>query len=193
MEKPKKPSATQTAAPKRRRGRQEFHAGHGHGVTLETVATESGRSIDELSLVDYARAAAEALRRAHPQVVFTSGRRDSQAQASAMAGNVVQRRRWIADTYTDTAESRALQQWVDNHPTATTQAAIAAGLAGVMANWTDAQKSRLSRHFGGQAFDVQPVGGQAGEAIKATIKSLPRRRRFLQSEGGLTIWHVDFE
>ena len=42
-----------------------------------------------------------------------------------------------------------------------------------METWTDAQRAKLSRHFAGLAFDVQPVFGSPGEAIKATIRKLP--------------------
>jgi len=110
-----------------------------------------------------------------------------------MAGNVVQKRNWIADTYVASTERDDLQAWVDANPIATTKEAIANGLAGIMSNWTDDQKGRLSRHFSGQAFDVQPVAGSTGEDIKAAIKSLPNLRKFLDNEGGLVIWHADFQ
>lgn len=110
-----------------------------------------------------------------------------------MASNVVKNRKWIEETYADNPESRSLQRWVDDHPTAKSQAAIAAGLAAVTATWTDAQKQRLSRHFSRQAFDVRPVAGAAGAKIKKTIKALPNLRKFLEKEGGLVRWHADFE
>ena len=52
--------------------------------------------------------------------------------------------------------------------------------------------ARLSKHFSGQAFDVQPVAGAAGSAIKKTIRALPKLNNFLEKEGGLVRWHADF-
>jgi hypothetical protein len=152
-----------------------------------------GKSIEDLHLVEYAVAAAKKLKAAHSSIVFTSGRRDVTAQARAMAGNLLKNRQWIKQTYRLTAESRALQTWVDDHPAAKTKAAIAAGLESVMKSWSDAQKRNLSRHFSGQAFDVAPVAGAAGAKIKKTIRALPNLRRFLDKEGGVIIWHADFE
>jgi hypothetical protein len=148
-------------------------------------------TISDLRLVDYARDAAAALLAAHPNVVFTSGRRSVNQQADAMAENTVENRRYIEQTYAANPESRSLQQWVDDHPEATSKAAISIGLEDIMRNWTDTQKKTLSRHFSGQAFDVQPVDD--GDAIKETIRSLPNLRQFLESRGGLTRWHADFE
>jgi hypothetical protein len=152
-----------------------------------------GMSVDELELVDYAKAAAVTLQTDFPDVIFTSGRRNVTQQANAMAGNVVQNRHWIAETYVDSQERDALQAWIDANPQATTKDAIASGLSGIMSSWTDDQKSGFSRHFSGQAFDVHPVAAARGDAIKAEIKSLPNLRKFLESEGGLVIWHADFE
>jgi hypothetical protein len=150
-------------------------------------------SVDDLDLVDYAKAAAVNLQTDFSDVIFTSGRRNVTQQANAMAGNVVQNRNWVAETYAASKERDALQEWIDDNPTVTTKDPIAAGLVGIMSNWTDDQKSGFSRHFSGQAFDVQPVVGARGDAIKAAVKSLPDLRKFLDSEGGLVIWHADFE
>jgi hypothetical protein len=152
-----------------------------------------GLSVDDLNLVDYAKAAANQLQSDFPDVIFTSGRRDVTQQADAMGANLVQNRNWIADTYIVSKERDDLQAWVDANPTATSKDAIATGLAAIMSNWTDDQKSRFSRHFSGQAFDVQPVAGTSGDTLKAGIKSLPNLRKFLDNEGGLVIWHADFE
>jgi len=149
--------------------------------------------IDDLDLVDYANEAAEKLQADYPSVVFTSGRRSVREQADAMAGNIVQNRKWIEQTYLKSDERDSLQKWVDEHPEATTSTAIADGLFAIMDGWSDGQKANLSRHFSGQAFDVRPVAGNSGDEIKAAIKKLPRLRKFLEKEGGLTIWHADFE
>jgi hypothetical protein len=159
----------------------------------DSLLLKSGLSIDELKLVDYAKKAAEKLLLDFSDVVFTSGRRDVAQQASAMAGNVVHNRNWIAETYVPSPERDSLQGWVDANPEATAKDSIAAGLAGIMSLWTDDQKRKLSRHFSGQAFDVQPMSGTRGDDVKAAIKHLPNIRKFLENEGGLIIWHADFE
>jgi hypothetical protein len=150
-------------------------------------------AISDLDLVGHAKDGAEALLRAHPDVVFTSGRRSLQQQAGAMAGNVVRNRNWIRDTYAESPERYELQTWVDSHPDALTREQIMAGLRTVMSGWNDARKMRLSRHFAGFAFDVQPVAGARGEAIKTAIRALSHLRRFLDTEGGMVIWHTEFE
>lgn len=168
---------------------QDLQARRGLSPLSNTVLT----AISDLDLAGHAKDGAEALLRAHPAVAFTSGRRSVQQQASAMAGNVVGNRNWIRDTYAESPERYELQTWVDSHPDATTRDQIMAGLRTVMNGWNDARKVRLSRHFAGLAFDVQPVVGAVGEAIKTTIRALPHLRRFLDSEGGSVIWHAEFE
>jgi hypothetical protein len=150
-------------------------------------------AISDLDLAGYAKDGAEALLRTHPAVVFTSGRRSVQQQADAMAGNVVGNRNWIRETYAESPERYELQTWLESHPDAATRDQIMAGLRTVMNGWNDGRKTRLSRHFAGLAFDVQPVAGAVGEAIKATIRGLPHLRRFLDTEGGKVIWHAEFE
>jgi hypothetical protein len=150
------------------------------------------RSIDDLNLQAYVKTAAQQLLTAHPSVVFTSGRRTIKEQADAMAGNVVANRRYIEQTYAASSERDALQKWVDDNPEATTKTAISNGLQGIMNGWNDSQKRKLSLHFSGEAFDVKPVTGSAGDEIKKTTKNLPKLRKFLESEGGLTIWHAEF-
>jgi hypothetical protein len=150
-------------------------------------------AIPELDLAPAALNGATTLLAAHPGIVFTSGRRDVTAQARAMASNIVANRQWVAETYKATPERAALQDWVDAHPAANTQAAIADGLAAVMAPWNDVQKGRLSKHFSGQAFDLQPMApGAAADAVKAAIHALPGAPLFLEREGGLLRWHVQF-
>jgi hypothetical protein len=147
--------------------------------------------IEALDLSPTARAAAYALRKAHPGVVFTSGRRGKQQQAHAMASNVVSNRSWIKQTYADNAASRACQQWVDDNQTQKTQDEITAGLKGVMDGLADEVLAKLSKHLSGDAFDVQPVTADA-DAIKQTIRGLTGITLFLEREGGLVRWHAQF-
>jgi len=59
----------------------------------------SDPQIEALDLAVTARIAAYALKKAHPSVKFTSGRRDKADQADAMANKVVKNRKWIEQTY----------------------------------------------------------------------------------------------
>jgi len=165
------------------------HMGLGHAFQLEAP----GKSIDDLDLGASAKAAAQSLLNQFPdQVKFTSGRRTVASQASAMAPNVVKNRNWIQETYKDTPQRAGLQKWVDDHPAATTAAAIAAGLESVMNSWTLDQQRNFSRHISGDAFDVQPVAGDTGQKIKEAIGKLPKLQWHTFEEGGLEIWHAQF-
>ena len=148
--------------------------------------------IDALKLAPVARAAAIALRWKHPGVKFTSGRRAVADQARAMSQNVAKNRKWIAQTYISTPERRELQAEVDKLGPHATAETIAHVLGSLMEDWTDAQKGRVSKHFSGEAFDVQPVPGKEGDAIKASIRKLPGLVKFLETEGGLIRWHAQF-
>jgi peptidoglycan hydrolase-like protein with peptidoglycan-binding domain len=161
-------------------------------AALDARAPGGAAKVKALNLAPAAHKAALVMVATWPDTVFTSGRRGYEDQARAMAGNVVRNRKWIGQTYTATAESQRLQLWVSSHPEANTAAEIASGLAAIMASWTDAQKARLSRHFSGEAFDVQPVRTATGEARKATLRSLPGLGKFLEKEGGLVRWHAQF-
>jgi hypothetical protein len=144
-----------------------------------------------LELAEPARSAATTLLVKHPDIKFTSGRRDAASQAHAIASNVVHNRQWIQQTYAAPNERAELQQWVDTHPEATTQEQIATGLRHILDTWSDDKRARLSKHFAGLAFDVQPVTKDA-EQIKADIRALDGLGKFLDKEGGQVVWHAQF-
>ena len=108
-----------------------------------------------------------------------------------MASNVVKNRKWIEETYVQSALRTACQEWVDAHPEKRTEAEIATGLTSVFDGATDADLGKLSKHLSGEAFDVQPVDKDA-DAIKKTIRGLAGLGRFLDKEGGLVRWHAQF-
>jgi peptidoglycan hydrolase-like protein with peptidoglycan-binding domain len=149
-------------------------------------------AIEKLNLLEPARSGAYAIKRKHPWVVFTSGRRDAAGQAWAMAGNVVRSRPWIGQTYARNPVSIAAQAWVDAHPEARTQQAIADGLLSVFRQFSPRDLGRLSFHMSGLAFDIRPVPAQES-AIRQTVNSIPGVKEFLTKEGDLIIWHVGFQ
>jgi hypothetical protein len=147
--------------------------------------------IEALDLAPVARTAAYALKKAHPGVKFTSGRRDKNDQARAMASNIVSNRKWIEQTYKPSTLRTKCQEWVDRNPDKKTQADIAEGLLSVFNMANDADLGKFSKHLSGEAFDVQPVERDAA-AIKKTIRGLPGLDDFLDKEGGLVRWHAQF-
>ncbi|HVN91562.1 MAG TPA: hypothetical protein VMT61_17235 [Candidatus Binataceae bacterium] len=167
----------------------------GKGVAPAAPSPPSGFALDPaieaLNLQDTAKKAAYILKKAHPHVVFTSGRRDKAGQASAMASNVVHNRKWIVQTYVPSVARDRCQQCVDQNPSKTTTSSIAALLLEVLENLADDVLSHLSKHLSGDAFDVEPVT-QDAEAVKQTIRSLPGLSKFLDHEGGLVRWHAQF-
>jgi hypothetical protein len=160
----------------------------GSGVA---APAENDAEIEALNLAETARKAAYALKKAHPSVKFTSGRRSKEDQARAMASNVVNNRKWIEQTYANSPLRKKCQEWVDNNPSKKTQAEIADGLVSVFNTVTDADLGKFSKHLSGEAFDVQPVDKDA-EAIKKTIRGLAGLGKFLDTEGGLVRWHAQF-
>lgn len=146
-----------------------------------------------LNLDSWAREAATLIATEFAEISFTSGRRDAADQARAMAQNVVvppANLKWIEETYRDTPERAMLQQWVDQHPQATTVTELAAGLLGVMKAWPAARLANFSRHLSGLAFDIQPFSGGNAAKVKARMKTLPHLHQVLFKEGGAVRWHV---
>jgi hypothetical protein len=163
-------------------------------AAAQKAGSDAGKTdpdIEALNLSDTAKKGAYELKRQYPAVVFTSGRRDKSAQASAMASNVVLNRTWIKETYASNDASKACQKWVDDNPDKKTKDEIAAGLKSVMDGLTDDQLGQLSKHLSGDAFDVQPVDKDA-DGIKKAIRGLPGLGKFLEKEGGLIRWHAQF-
>lgn len=185
---PSKSAAPRKAAAKAPVSRSAVPRARGLPVA---VALAIDAAIEALDLGPVAKAAAYALKRAHPSVKFTSGRRGKADQARAMASNVVKNRRWIEQTYAASPLRSTCQQWVDAHPQKTTQAEVAVGLLAIFDAAGDAALGRFSKHLSGAAFDVQPVDG--GEAVKQTIRSLAGLDKFLDKEGGLVRWHAQFD
>ncbi len=164
--------------------------GKRRAATAKAVPSEDD-AIEALQLAPKARRAAYALKQAHPSIRFTSGRRSTRDQARAMAGNVVKNRKWIEATYRASAVRTKCQEWVDTHRDKKTKAEIAKGLLAVLDTFGAVALGRFSRHLSGNAFDVQPVE-KGAKAIKETIRALPGLDKFLEKEGGLVRWHVQF-
>jgi hypothetical protein len=169
----------------------------GTGASFSTAPASAAATpatdpqIEALNLASTAKKAAYELKKKHPAISFTSGRRNKDDQARAMAGNVTKNRKWIEQTYSKSTAREKCQKWLDDNPDKITKDDIKTGLASVLEDLTDAELARLSKHLSGDAFDVKPVDADA-DKIKKTIRSLTGLTRFLDSEGGLTRWHAQF-
>lgn len=149
-------------------------------------------TIDEMLLAPIAKAAAQSLLAQHPNVIFTSGRRDLLGQARSMAQNVVKNRKWIEQTYLPSMASRELQLFVDENPSSNGVQSLTLGLNSVLVRLPPGEAGKISKHLSGMAFDVQPVTGPTRDAVIATIMALPGLDKFLQKEGGLERFHLQF-
>lgn len=153
-----------------------------------------GLSIAQMKLSRIAREGAERLQAECPWVVFTSGRRDLDEQAHAMAVNVSLNRNWIRETY---LHADSLHQWVMAHPEADTAKALHEGLYQHLLSLPDSAVFKISYHLTGDAFDVRPMVHEGkstlyGEKILDVMRSLPGLDKVLLKEGGLVRWHAQF-
>lgn len=162
----------------------------GRAPVDQQSANREPLSMGEDGLVGTAREAARLLRERFPEIVFTSGRRDVARQARAMAHNVTLNRRWVVQTYRRSAQRDALQQWLDENPSVRAEGPIAEAFATIMSAWSPPMRARFSKHFSGLAFDIRPL---AAPGARSFIRALPGLTNFLEREGGLTIWHLEFQ
>ncbi len=150
--------------------------------------------LSELGLTGNALLAATEFEAKFHDAFFESGKRSLESQASAMADNVYRAGfSWIKDTYSPSPVRDECQVWVDYHQPTTTLS-IAAGLLSVMSRFSAEELSHLSKHLSGEAFDVKPRVGLVGRLMHSFLNGLARKYsgRFLDHEGELTIWHLQF-
>lgn len=157
----------------------------------EELKDRQGR---RLNLKEPAEAAARELLRLFPDVVFTSGRRDLMGQCRAMAENVAQAgHAWLSRTYKWSPALQALADWLKARPKLKDAAAIGAGFFAILSGMQEAEVNKLSLHLSGLAFDVKPMHGDHGAQVKKAIRHLPHLEKFLEREGGLERWHLQFK
>jgi hypothetical protein len=161
-------------------------------VTNGAKEEKKDPEIEALDLGDTARKAAYELKKAHPKVKFTSGRRSIDDQARAMSQNIVTDRQYIESTHKASTLKTKLQKWVDDNPDKKTQKEIQDGLMSVFNTASESELDDFSAHRKGNAFDVQPVEKDA-DAIKKTIRGLKNLDLFLEKEGNKVRWHAAFK
>lgn len=154
----------------------------------------SKSDIDALRLAPRAKVAAVLLNEMFPEVVFTSGLRDINKQAGAMAKNVLRNPLWIGQTYLKGAELQATLDRIKPQTQAAAHLAILEYLQSKPESWL----AEFSRHFVGYAFDVQPVVDitgiptAQGHKIIECLRFKLGAEKVLLKEGGLVVWHVQF-
>lgn len=163
----------------------------------------AGLTIQEMRLSPNAAKAAALVMKAHPDAVFTSGRRDILDQARVMAANVVRYGpAWLDDTYKNKQIVRVLMTYTEeNKDKASSVALLSQGFY-----------RELMEHFSGHLMQFPHVRGDAfdiawprlkdglidrikGEAICATIEALPVElglQLLLKKEGRHHVIHAQF-
>ena len=150
--------------------------------------------LDQLRLAPRAKTGAVLLNERFPDIQFTSGLRDIQAQARVMATNQLRKPFWIRDTY---LRGKELQRLLDTQ-TLNTQLELQAFIQKWLEGQTSEQLAQLSRHLGGYAFDIKPSVDRKGYTntqgfdMISFIHTVVQPEKFLQWEGGLQIWHLQF-
>jgi len=150
--------------------------------------------LDQLRLAPRAKTGAVLLNERFPDMQFTSGLRDIHAQARVMATNQLRKPFWIRDTY---LRGKELQRLLDTQ-TLNTQLELQAFIQKWLEGQTSEQLAQLSRHLGGYAFDIKPSVDRKGYTntqgfdMISFIHTVVQPEKFLQWEGGLQIWHLQF-
>lgn len=150
------------------------------------------QEIEKLNLNPTAKNAAYQLKQKYPNIVFLSGARTLEQQALAMAHNIHQDQNYIKKTYKDQFVNKTLQDWVDTKVSkSSTEKQIADGLYDIIKDWSTELQLRMSKHLSGDAFDIAPVVKNANQ-VKDCINKLSGKSAFLDHEGKLERWHIQF-
>jgi hypothetical protein len=162
-----------------------------------------GLTVDEMHLSPNARRAAELVLAEHPDVIFTSGRRDAMGQARAMAVNTIRYGvDWLGQTYRNQEMVQQLKIWMARNPERTSSEKLMA--LGFYDTLIAQQAGQLAQfpHCRGDAFDIQcprfesgQIDEQAVLRIQHTIETLPVElglQLILTREGSLRIIHAQF-
>lgn len=160
-------------------------------------------TIDQMQLAPNARRAAVLVQESHPNVVFTSGRRDMRGQASAMAENTIRHGvGWLRSTYKNQEMVSQLEDWMEAHLDLT--ASKQAMTEGFYQTLVTLQAGRLTQfpHCRGDAFDIHcprygdgRIDEQSVSQIKHTIERLPITlglQLILTHEGNHRVIHAQF-
>lgn len=165
----------------------------------------AGFTIQELRLSHIAERAARLVLERHPEVVFTSGRRDLMDQARAMAQNAVTfGATWLDDTYKNKRIVHHLMTYMEENPDHCRDAKILGHHFYEQLQEHFAGDLMKFPHVRGNAFDIAwprlangLINRPDGERICRTIELLPIEYDIpldllLRKEGRLDVIHAQF-
>lgn len=165
----------------------------------------AGFTIQELRLSHIAERAARLVLERHPEVVFTSGRRDLMDQARAMAQNAVTfGATWLDDTYKNKRIVHHLMTYMEENPDHCRDAKILGHHFYEQLQEHFAGEYAKFPHLRGDAFDIRYprlknglYDRPSGDRIMATLRSLPEHGIAIDwvtdREGALTVIHAQFK
>jgi len=165
----------------------------------------AGLTIQELRLSPTAEKAALLVKQAHPDAVFTSGRRDLMDQARVMAQNAIQYGpSWISDTYRNRRMVAVLMTYMEEHREACSDYKVLTRGFYDQLQEHFAEDFNKMAHVRGDAFDIQYPRLKNGlfdkptaDRIMSTIRSLPQHGIPLDwvtdQEGKLKVIHAQFK
>lgn len=164
----------------------------------------SGLTIQELRLSPTAEQAARFVLKLHPEVVFTSGRRDLSDQARVMAQNAVTfGASWLDDTYKNKRIVTHLMTYMEEHPERCRDAKVLGHHFYEELQEHFAGEFTKFPHLRGDAFDIRYprlknglYDKPSGDRLMATLRSLPEHgipvEWVTDREGKLTVIHIQF-
>lgn len=161
--------------------------------------------IKELRLSPLAEAAAVHVLAKHPEIVFTSGRRDLASQARAMAANAITfGPTWLNDTYKNKRLVNHLMTYMEENPEECGDPArLGARFHEQMTEYFKEDFEKFP-HLRGDAFDIRYprlknglYDRPAGDRIMKTLRSLPEYGIpvdwVTDQEGKLVVIHAQFK
>jgi formylglycine-generating enzyme required for sulfatase activity len=149
---------------------------------------------DRLNLTGSALYAATKIKEKFPNVVFTGGTRTLDSQAKAVAQNIYRSSNsgWVGATYTDSAFIRKLNKAIiDNWASIKGNESLILQTVNNVFNSDNAGARSMSKHLSGYAFDLR-VNCVNYNELNSFLKTLPGFSKFLTKEGGLDVWHIEF-
>lgn len=167
----------------------------------------AGLTIQEMRLSATAEKAALFVLKLHPEVYFTSGRRDLRDQARAMAMNAISYgAAWLDDTYKNKRIVACLMTHMEEHPEECSKSNAVQLSESFYSLLTEHFADEYARfpHIRGDAFDIRYprlknmlFDEPLAQRIIATIRSLPQFGIPLEwattQEGRLKILHCQFK
>jgi len=149
---------------------------------------------DQLNLTGSALYAATKIKERFPGVVFTGGTRTLDSQARSVAQNIFrsQNSGWVGATYRDSSFIRILNQEIIKNWALIkgNESLILQKVNEIFQNY-NAEARSMSKHLSGYAFDLR-VNCVNYNDLNNFVRTLPGFHQFLTQEGGLAVWHLEF-